>query len=93
MSTQRFSRFLRHVPPSAMDLIYWRCPLRSGAALGISLSLLIAFAYFSVISVLANAALIVLVVAFAYVGFKKTVAAIQKTNAGHPFKVRPLRFF
>lgn len=78
--------FLRHVPPSAMDLIYWRCPLRSGAALGISLSLLIAFAYFSVISVLANAALIVLVVAFAYVGFKKTVAAIQKTNAGHPFK-------
>jgi len=78
--------FLRQVPPSVMDLIYWRCPLRSGAALGISLSLLISFAYFSVISVLANAALIVLVVSFAYVGFKKTVAAIQKTNEGHPFK-------
>lgn len=78
--------FLRQVPPSAMDLFYWRCPLRSGATLGVSLSLLISFAYFSVISVLANAALIVLVVAFGYVGFKKTVAAIQKTNEGHPFK-------
>ena len=82
------SRFLRHVPPTAIDLIYWRQPIRSAVALTVSLALLISFAYFSVISVVANAALVVLVVAFAYVGFKKTVAAVQKTNEGHPFKVR-----
>jgi len=78
--------FLRHVPPTAIDLIYWRKPIRSAVALTVSLALLISFAYFSVISVVANAALLVLVVAFAYVGFKKTVAAVQKTNEGHPFK-------
>jgi len=78
--------FLRHVPPSAMDLIYWRCPLRSGVALGVCLSLLVSFAYFSFISVLANASLLLLLVSFAYVGFKRIVAAVQKTDEGHPFK-------
>ncbi|KAI5710507.1 hypothetical protein M8J76_013662 [Diaphorina citri] len=68
------------------SLVYWRDPKISGAVFGVSLAVLISLAYYSLISVVANLALLVLVGAIGFRIYKSILQAVQKTNEGHPFK-------
>lgn len=72
--------------PEVESLIYWRNAVRSGAALGGGLALLVALASCSVVSVLAYAALLALAAALALRIYRNVLQAVQKTTDGHPFK-------
>jgi len=74
------------LPAAAVDVIYWRQPLFSGAIFLFLFLLLLAFTRFSCISVIAHVALLVLCATISFVGFKKIAAAVQKTGEVHPFQ-------
>jgi len=74
------------LPASAVDVIYWRQPLFSGAIFLFLFLLLLAFTRYSCISVIAHVALLVLCATISFVGFKKIAAAVQKTGDVHPFQ-------
>ncbi|XP_013069590.1 reticulon-1-A-like isoform X5 [Biomphalaria glabrata] len=68
------------------DLIYWRDVKKTGVVFGSLLLILVSLAIFSVLSVIAYLSLAVLTVTFSFVVYKKIMAAVQKSNDGHPFK-------
>ena len=68
------------------DLLLWSDPRKTGAVLGATLTLLISLTCFSVISVVANLSLCLLVAAMCVVLYKRIMAAVNKTDEGHPFK-------
>lgn len=74
------------LPAAAMDLIYWRPPLRTGCVFFSLLFLLLAFSVFSAISVVSHVALMLLALTLSYVGFRKVAAAVQKSGEDHPFQ-------
>lgn len=78
--------FVRLLPPVLVDLLYWRDVPRSGLVVSSLLLVLITLSLHSAIAVVAHIGLLLLVAAFAYVSFKKIVAAVHKTGEGHPFK-------
>ena len=67
--------------------MYWRDPKKTGVVFGSLLVLLLSLALFSVLSVLAYLLLATLTVTISFVVYKKVMAAVQKTNDGHPFKL------
>lgn len=69
-----------------VELIYWRDVKKSGAALSVSVLLLLALSFCSLISVLAYASLLTLSSAAAFRVYKNISQAVQKTQDGHPFK-------
>merc|ERR1711970_337225 len=69
----------RHTGDKVVELIYWKDIKKSAAVAASSLLLLIALSIFSYIS------LTVLTVTFSYAVYKRTLAAVQKSNEGHPF--------
>jgi len=68
------------------SLIYWRDLKKSGAVFGTGLIILLAISFFSVISVVAYASLLVLLGTVSFRIYKTVLQAIQKTSDGHPFK-------
>jgi len=72
--------------PNIIDLIYWRDVKKTGVVFGTMLTVLLCLAIFSLVSVLAYLSLALLTVSFSFVVYKKIMAAVQKSNDGHPFK-------
>merc|ERR1711990_382553 len=70
---------------SVVDLIYWRDIKKSACVAASSLILLISLSIFSVLSVISYISLAVLTVTFSFAVYKRTLAAVQKSNEGHPF--------
>jgi len=75
----------RHFGDNVVDLIYWKDIKKSAVVAASSLFLLIALSIFSVLSVISYISLAVLTVTFSYAVYKRTLAAVQKSNEGHPF--------
>lgn len=71
---------------SAEALVHWRDPRDSGIVFGSVLVVLIALRYLSVISVIGNLALALVTATMAFRIYKCVLAAINKTQDGHPFK-------
>merc|ERR1712029_1006910 len=65
--------------------IYWKDIKKSAVVAASSLFLLISLSIFSVLSVISYISLAVLTVTFSYAVYKRTLAAVQKSNDGHPF--------
>jgi len=74
-----------HFGDRVVDLIYWKDIKKSAVVAASSLLLLIALSIFSVLSVISYISLAVLTVTFSYAVYKRTLAAVQKSNEGHPF--------
>jgi len=68
------------------ELVYWRDPKKSGVVFGAIFVVLIALTCLSFISVLAYTSLAILSGTFCFRVYKSVMAAIQKTDSGHPFK-------
>jgi len=77
--------FKRHFSDGVVDLIYWRDIKKSACVAASSLILLISLSIFSVLSVISYISLAVLTVTFSFAVYKRTLAAVQKSNEGHPF--------
>jgi hypothetical protein len=75
----------QHFGDGVLDLIYWKDIKKSAAVAASSLLLLIALSIFSVLTVVSYISLTVLTVTFSYAVYKRTLAAVQKSNEGHPF--------
>ncbi|XP_069750330.1 uncharacterized protein [Narcine bancroftii] len=69
------------------DLVYWSDPKKTGAVFGLTLTLLVSLAVFSVVSVLAYLVLALLSVTISFRIYKSVIQAVQKTNDGNPFRV------
>merc|ERR1711976_235335 len=67
-------------------LIYWSNPRDSGIVFGAVLVVLLAVRYISLISVIGNLSLALLTATVAFRIYKSVLAAVNKTNDGHPFK-------
>jgi len=74
-----------HFGDGVVDLIYWKDIKKSAGVAASSLILLISLSIFSVLSVISYISLAVLTVTFSFAVYKRTLAAIQKSNDGHPF--------
>ncbi|XP_015906237.1 reticulon-3 [Parasteatoda tepidariorum] len=72
--------------PVVAQYVYWRDPKKSGIALAISLTLLLSFKYYSIISVTAYLTLALLTITTTFRIYKNILQAVQKSNEGHPFK-------
>merc|ERR1712121_572595 len=75
----------RHFGNNMVYLIYWKDIKKSAVVAASSLLLLISLSIFSVLSVISYISLAVLTVTFSYAVYKRTLAAVQKSNEGHPF--------
>ncbi|XP_071962028.1 reticulon-3-B-like isoform X2 [Antedon mediterranea] len=73
-------------PSEVVELVYWRDPKKSGVAFGSILIVLLAFANFSSISVIAYLLLSILTVTISFRVYKSVLQAVQKTGDGNPFK-------
>jgi len=74
-----------HFGERVVDLIYWKDIKKSAVVAASSLFLLISLSIFSVLSVVSYISLAVLTATFSYAVYKRTLAAVQKSNEGHPF--------
>lgn len=67
-------------------LVYWRNPVLSGAVFGITLIVLLSFAYMSLISVVAYLAIFVQSACILLRLYKTALQTVQKTSESHPFQ-------
>merc|ERR1712038_1867711 len=67
-------------------LTYWDNPRDSGIVCGSVLVFLLAVRYISLISVLGNLSLALVTATMGFRIYKSVLAAVNKTNEGHPFK-------
>merc|ERR1712038_308537 len=67
-------------------LTYWDNPRDSGIVCGSVLVCLLAVRYISLISVLGNLSLALVTATMGFRIYKSVLAAVNKTNEGHPFK-------
>jgi len=81
-ATQRYSDPVHRV----MELLLWRDPKKSAAALLLGLVVLLSMVYFSFISVIAYLGLSLLTVTLGFRLYKTIMGAVQKTSDGHPFQ-------
>lgn len=72
--------------PRVAALIYWRNVQSSAAVLSVTLSILIALSFCSLISVISYFSLLTLAAAFAFRIYASVRQAINKTQDGHPFQ-------
>merc|ERR1712029_930143 len=68
------------------SLIYWENPRDSGVAFGPVLVCLLAVRYISLISVVGNLALALVTATVSFRIYKSVLAAVNKSQEGHPFK-------
>ncbi|XP_070179941.1 reticulon-1-A-like isoform X14 [Littorina saxatilis] len=80
-------QWLKNVDPRVLDLIYWRDARKTGVVFGSMMLVLLSLAFFSLLSVLAYLSLAILTVTLSFRVYKNIMAAVQKTNDGHPFKM------
>ena len=71
------------------ELILWLNPLESGIAFGSVLVLLLAVRYVSLLSAVGNLTLALLTATMAFRIYRSVLAAVNKTDDGHPFRVSP----
>lgn len=74
------------LPAVALDLVYWRQPQFTAGVFLFLFCLLVAFSWYSCISVVSYLALLALCVTISFVTFKRVSAAVQKTGDDHPFQ-------
>ncbi|XP_034966847.2 reticulon-4 isoform X1 [Zootoca vivipara] len=72
--------------PTVVDLLYWRDVKKTGAVFGSGLFLLLSLTVFSIVSVVAYIALVLLSVTISFRIYKGVIQAIQKSEEGHPFR-------
>merc|ERR1712122_54171 len=72
--------------PRVRSLVYWDNPRDSGIICGSVLVCLLAVRYFSLISVIGNLSLALVTATLSFRIYKSVLAAVNKTNEGHPFK-------
>merc|ERR1719495_427742 len=68
------------------SLVYWENPRDSGIAFGPVLVCLLAVRYISLISVVGNLALALVTATVSFRIYKSVLAAVNKSQEGHPFK-------
>merc|ERR1712168_1412719 len=68
------------------SLLYWDQPRDSGIICGSVLVCLLAVRYISLISVIGNLSLALVTATMSFRIYKSVLAAVNKTNEGHPFK-------
>merc|ERR1712168_1455390 len=68
------------------SLLYWENPRDSGIICGSVLVCLLAVRYISLISVIGNLSLALVTATMSFRIYKSVLAAVNKTNEGHPFK-------
>merc|ERR1711868_176586 len=73
-------------PNQMNSLLYWENPRGSGIICGSVLVCLLAVRYFSLISVIGNLSLALVTATMSFRIYKSVLAAVNKTNEGHPFK-------
>lgn len=78
-------KFMAHFV-AVVDLVYWRDLKKSGICFGSTLVLLLLISYFSLLLVLTYTSIAMLTVTVSFFIYKKTLAAVQKSGEGHPFK-------
>lgn len=78
--------WMKNIDPRLVDLVYWRDLKKSGIVCGSGFVLLVSLTLFSVLSVAAYLSLALLTLTMSFVIYKKVMAAVQKTDEGHPFK-------
>ncbi|XP_034966848.1 reticulon-4 isoform X2 [Zootoca vivipara] len=71
---------------AVVDLLYWRDVKKTGAVFGSGLFLLLSLTVFSIVSVVAYIALVLLSVTISFRIYKGVIQAIQKSEEGHPFR-------
>lgn len=69
------------------QVLQWSNPLESGITFGTVLVLLTAVRHVSLISAFSTLALALLTATMAFRIYRSVLAAINKTNDGHPFQV------
>jgi len=72
--------------PRVRSLLYWDNPRDSGIVCGSVLVCLLAVRYISLISVLGNLSLALVTATMSFRIYKSVLAAVNKTQEGHPFK-------
>merc|ERR1712062_727528 len=72
--------------PRVRSLVYWDNPRDSGIVCGSVLVCLLAVRYISLISVVGNLSLALVTATLSFRIYKSVLAAVNKTNEGHPFK-------
>merc|ERR1711962_85317 len=72
--------------PRIRSLVYWDNPRDSGVLCGAVLVCLLAVRYISLISVLGNLSLALVTATVGFRIYKSVLAAVNKTQEGHPFK-------
>jgi hypothetical protein len=70
---------------SVLDLVYWRDPKKSGAALALTLAVVFLFAKVPFLSLVVYSALAVLAGTLGFRVFKLVEAQVKKTDASNPF--------
>merc|ERR1711872_399984 len=73
-------------PDQMNSLLYWENPRDSGIACGSVLVCLLAVRYISLISVIGNLSLALVTATMSFRIYKSVLAAVNKTQEGHPFK-------
>merc|ERR1712126_540558 len=73
-------------PDQMNSLLYWENPRDSGIACGSVLVCLLAVRYISLISVIGNLSLALVTATMSFRIYKSVLAAVNKSNEGHPFK-------
>merc|ERR1711892_1222253 len=73
-------------PDQMNSLLYWDNPRDSGIACGSVLVCLLAVRYISLISVIGNLSLARVTATMSFRIYKSVLAAVNKTQEGHPFK-------
>merc|ERR1712156_988641 len=68
------------------SLLYWDNPRDSGIVCGSLLVCLLAVRYISLISVIGNLSLALVTATMSFRIYKSVLAAVNKTQEGHPFK-------
>merc|ERR1712122_301491 len=72
--------------PRVRSLVYWDNPRDSGIVCGSLLVCLLAVRYISLISVIGNLSLALVTATMSFRIYKSVLAAVNKSNEGHPFK-------
>jgi len=73
-------------PDQMNSMLYWDNPRDSGIACGSVLVCLLAVRYISLISVIGNLSLALVTATMSFRIYKSVLAAVNKTQEGHPFK-------
>ena len=70
-----------------LDLIYWRDTRRTSVVFASLLLLLVSFALYSALMVVAYVSMAILAVTLSFRIYRQVLSSVQKTGEGNPFKL------